>query len=475
MNQIIANGINRFQNHVLITREKKYMNLEAAIHLDRFQPRDYQIPPMDAILNKKYKRVLVIMPRRAGKDVMAFNLLIRAALQKIGVYYYVFPTYSQAKKVIWQSITNDGVRFLDYIPPSLILNTNSQEMIIRFTNGSIIQLVGSDNVDSLMGTNPQGIIFSEYALQDPRAYTFLRPILVANDGFACFISTPRGRNHMWEMYNIAKESSDWFCHKLSLTDTNHISLAEIEKERAEGLISEDLIQQEYYCSFELGVEGSYYGKYIDRLRREGRIGEVPHEPGFKVHTAWDIGVRDSTNIIFFQVCGQVIRIIDCYENSKQGLEHYTKIIAQKEYNYGTHIGPHDLAVKEWGSGMTRIEKAKHLGINFVVAPNISIQDGIESVRSAFSKIWIDERNCKRLIHALENYRQEFDVKRKVYRDNPLHDWSSHFADSMRYLCIALPKTQDGLSAKDLDRRYKEAMYGDQSSLPAVFRDDLPGY
>jgi phage terminase large subunit len=447
-----------------------FMNVDTQIQLNRFKPRSYQLPILDAIENKNYKRVLVVMPRRAGKDVCAFNLMIRAALKRIGVYYYIFPTYSQAKKVIWDSITNSGERFLDYIPKELVKSSNGHEMKITLNNGSIIQLVGSDNVDSLVGTNPRGCVFSEYALQDPRAYQFLRPILLVNDGWALFISTPRGKNHMYDLYQIAKQSSDWFCYKLSVEDTQHISLHEIEKERAEGLMSDDLIQQEYFCSFELGVEGSYYAKYIDKMRIKGQIGLVPYETGFKVHTAWDIGVRDSTTIIFFQVVGQVIHIIDCYENSKVGLEHFVKVIEQKPYTYGKHIGPHDIKVKEWGSGMTRIEKAKQLGILFTVAPDLSVEDGIESVRSALSKIWIDEKLCAPLLKSLENYRQEYDVKRKTYKSNPLHDWASHWADALRYLCISLPKTRDGLSAEELDKRYRQAMYGEES-MPGFFKDE----
>src|ERR1044071_9388462 len=152
-------------------------------------------------------------------------------------------------------------------------------------------------------------------------------------------------------------------------------------------MSEDLIQQEYYTSFTMGVEGSFYAKYLDKMRVNGQISVVPWESAFKVHTAWDIGVRDSTSIIFFQTIGQTVRIIDAYENSKEGLEHYVKVIENKPYSYGRHIAPHDIGVKEWGSGMTRIEKAKQLGINFTVAPDVSIMDGIESVRSTFSKIW----------------------------------------------------------------------------------------
>lgn len=452
------------------------MKVETKIKLNKFFPRSYQLPIIDALENKQYKRILAILPRRAGKDIVAFNLCIRAALRKVATYYYIFPTYSQAKKVIWDGIMNTGERILDFIPKELIEGVpNSQEMKIRFVNGSMLQLVGSDNYDSLMGTNPQGVIFSEYALQDPRAYQYLRPILTSNDGFALFLTTPRGKNHAYELYQIARQNPDWFCYKLTVEDTQHIPLWEIEKEKAEGIMSDDLIQQEYYTSFEMGVEGSYYAKYIDRLRVKGQIGMVPWESAFKVHTVWDLGFSDSTSIIFFQTIGQTIRIIDCYEKSKEGLEHYVKVLENKPYSYGRHIAPHDIKVREFTSGIARIDKARQLGINFTIASNIPIPDGIEAVRSAFSKIWIDERSCGTLIKALENYRQEYDSKRRVYKGHPLHDWSSHMCDAMRYLCISLPKTRDGLSAEELDKRYQEAVYGDTMGLPRIFRDDIPSY
>lgn len=447
---------------------RRNLNIETKIKLNKFKPRSYQLPILDAIENKGYQRVVAILPRRAGKDLTAFNLCIRALLRKVCVIYYIFPTYAQGKKVLWDSITNTGERILDYIPEELIESKNSQELKIKFTNGSVFQIVGSDNYDSLMGTNPQGVVFSEYALQDPRAYQYIRPILTANDGWALFISTPRGKNHLWELYQIASQSDEWFAYKLTVDDTQHISLHAIEKERAEGIMSDDLIQQEYYTSFNLGIEGAYYIKYLDRMRLNNQIGQVPWENGFSVHTAWDLGVRDSTTIIFFQAIGQTVRIIDCYENSKVGLDHYIKVLQQKPYTYGKHIAPHDIKVKEFGSGMTRLEKARQLGVKFTVASSLSIEDGIEAVRSALSKIWIDEDKCAPLLKALENYRQEFDVKKKVYKSHPLHDWSSHFADCMRYLCISLPKTRDGLSAEDLEKRYREAVYG--NDLPSFFRD-----
>lgn len=449
-------------------------NVEVERRLNAYQPRPYQVPILKA-LDEGFKCVLAILPRRAGKDITALNYVIRKMWENPGVYYYIFPTYAQAKKVIWDSITNEGKRILDYFPKELVTQLNSQEMKIRMRNKegseSLFQLVGSDNYDTLMGTNPRGCVFSEYALQNPLAYQYLRPILTANGGWAFFISTPRGKNHLWQLAELAQNSPEWFYIKLSLNETKHIPLEEIEKERREGLMSEDMIQQEYYTSFEMGVEGAYYTRYIDTCHREQKVGDVPWENGFKVHTAWDIGVRDSTCIIFFQCVGQSIRIIDCYENSKHGVEHYAEVLATKPYLYGIHIAPHDIRVKEWGTGITRFEKARQLGIKFIVADELSIPDGIEAVRSLFSKLWIDKEHCEPLLKALENYRQEFDAKKKIYRPRPLHDWSSHFADAMRYLAVSLSKTRDGLSADDLEKRFQEAVHGSSTNLPNFFNEN----
>jgi hypothetical protein len=313
------------------------------------------------------------------------------------------------------------------------------------------------------------VVFSEFALADPDAFKFVRPILNANGGSMIIVSTPRGKNELWNIYNIAQHSPDWFCEKLSLTDTKHIPLEMIKQDIDDGLVSPDLVEQEYYCSFERGAEGSYYAKYMDKIRVNGQIGNVPWEPGFRVSTVWDIGVRDSTCIIFFQKIGQVIHIIDCYEKSKEGLEHYINVLNNKPYQYDKHWAPHDIAVKEFGSGLTRLEKAKQLGIKFETRdagkssalPNISIEDGIEAVRSTIPKMWFDDTKCKTLIKALENYRQEFDEKRKVYRDKPLHDHNSHFADAMRYLVLSLSRSRDAEStAQDIEKRYRDAQgYG----------------
>ncbi len=444
--------------------------MSKVIELDQFKARKYQKPIFRALENEGYRRLVAIWPRRAGKDVAGFNLMIRQAVSKIGVYFYVFPTFSSGRRILWDAITNDGFRILDYVPAGIIESRHEQQMRIRLINGSVIQIIGSDNYDNtLVGTNPVGMVFSEYALQDPRAYQFSSPILVCNDGWALFLSTPRGKNHLYDLYKIASNNRrTWFCSRLTLDDTKHISLDLLEQEREQ--MSDDLIQQEYYCSFDMGVEGAYYTKYVDRMRLNNQVGNVPWEASFKVHTAWDIGIRDSTVIIFFQTIGTTVRIIDYYEKNKEGLEHYINIVKNKPYTYGRHIAPHDMAVKEFGSGMTRLQKARHLGIKFILAPNVSIMDGIEAVRSSLSKIYIDVTNCSQLIKAIENYRQEYDSKKRVYKRMPLHNEHSHACDALRYLSLSLPKTRDGMTPQDIERMRNETLYGEKQQFSQVFHN-----
>ena len=394
----------------------------------KFKFRDYQLPIADALENKGFKKIICIMARRSGKDILAFNLMIRAAVREVGIYLYCLPTYRHARSVIFDSITNDGTRFLDYIPKELIKSINGSDLRIVLINGSQISLVGSDSYDnSIVGSNAKMIVFSEWALCDERAYTLgAKPILAANGGKVLFLSTPRGQNHLFDLWKMAKKNPEWFCYMTTVEDTKHISVDLIQREIDSGEISEDLAKQEYFCDFYMGQQGSYYGKYIDKLRLKGQIGKVNHDPSFKVNTSFDIGVRDSTSIIFFQVVGTNIHIIDSYEKSKEGLEHYVQVINSKPYQYGKHIGPHDLRVREFTSGIARVDKARQLGINFTIADQLSIEDGIEAVRTALPKMYFDEKNCAGLIKALENYRQEWDSKKKVYKSRPLHDQYSHF-------------------------------------------------
>lgn len=430
-----------------------------------------------AFEENKIKRFVAIWPRRAGKDICAFNLLIRASFRRVGTYFYVFPTFSMGRRILWDAIDIDGRRIIDYyLPPEIVESRNEQQMRIRLVNGSQIQIVGSDDVDkSLVGTNAVGFVFSEYAIQDPHAWQLSIPILKASLGWALFVSTVRGRNHFYDLYEAVKNRDDWFCELLTVEDTQHISVEEIEKEIDSGQISRDLAMQEFYNDFNLGVEGSFYGKYIDDLRKKDQIGNFPYEPGLLTHTFWDLGYNDSTVIIFAQLHGPTIRIIDYYENNKQGLEHYAKVIKEKPYTYGKHIAPHDIAVHDLSTGISRWKMMHDLGVTFMRTEGKlpSIDDGIEAVRRILPKCWFNEPSCGKLIKALENYRQEYDSKRKVYKSQPLHDVNSHGSDAMRYLALALPKLTPNSSPEELKNRYNRAVYGDQ--VTTGFFSDFKGY
>lgn len=456
---------------------------ETKVKLNKFKLRNYQIPVCEAIASEggKYHKLLVINPRRAGKDFQFWQYLIRAAVfWKVGLYLYCLPTFAQARSVIWEGKDNNSKGFLDQIPPELIARKREDSMTINLVNGSIIRLIGSDNYDrSIVGSNPIMIIFSEFAICDENAYKLAAlPIIKANGGIVALISTPRGKNALYELYQIAKNSEDWFTQFLTIEDTHHISINEVKREIASGEISEDLALQEYWCSFDFGQEGSYYAKYIDKMRLKGQITTVPWQPYHKVYTAWDLGIKDPTVIIFFQVIGETVRIFDYYEAADKPMPHFAQVIADKKdqgYIFEKHFPPHDIMQRESARGLTKRELYAELGVKFTEPVMIDIEDGIELCRRSFSKIWIDEINCKKLIKAIENYREEFDIKRRVYKGRPYHDQWSHGCDALRYLCAALPKTRTSTGAEELDKRYREAYYGEQSNMPNVFRDDLPGY
>jgi len=418
-----------------------------------YEPRSYQLPVLSA-LDEGCKRVLIVAHRRSGKDITALNYTIKRMCQEVGVYFYIFPTYNQARKVIWDSITNEGFRLIDHFPKNLIESMNASEMKIRLKNGSLFQLVGSDKYDSLMGTNPRGVVFSEYALQDKRAWEYIKPILTANGGWAFFISTPRGKNHLFDLWCMAQKNPNWFTQLLTIDDTGSITEEDIDRDRKEGM-SEDMVQQEYYCSFNMGIEGAYYGKYMDILAKEGRITKVPYQKGVVVNTYWDLGMDDSTSILFVQIAGQEIHIIDCYEAQGEGLSHYAKVLQDKGYIYGDHFAPHDIEVRELGTGVSRKETAANLGIHFQVAPNLPIADGIEAARCLFDRLWIDHEKSEWVVKCLTNYHKMYDAKRQAYGTQPVHDYTSHIADAFRYMAVSLPFTRGkGMLPSDTERMRK---------------------
>jgi phage terminase large subunit len=360
-------------------------------------------------------------------------------LARVGTYFYFFPTYAQAKKVIWDGIDGSGFRFLNHFPPELVANKNETEMKITLNQGSIFQLIGTDNMDHVVGTNPVGCVFSEYALMNPRAWDLVRPILRENGGWALFIYTPRGKNHGFRLWEDVKQNPDWFTQKLTIRDTGVLTDLDMQAERLEGM-DEDLLQQEYFCSFSGNVQGSYYARQIDALyatvdkdgNPQPRITKVPWDPALPVHTWWDIGIGDSTAIWFMQAYGQEIRLIDYLEKSGEGLPYYVRELKAKPYVYGDHVMPHDISVREFTSGVARIETAQKLGLRPIrVAQKLPLEDGIDAVRRLLPRCWFDADKCHRGLDALQQYHKEWDEGRQEYSRTPEHDWSSHGADAFR--------------------------------------------
>ena len=392
-----------------------------------YKPRWYQKELENAIFDDKKKRALIVWHRRAGKDIECLQLMLKAMLGKVGLYYYFFPTFRQARAVIWDGIDESGSRIIDAIPRSVIDGKpNETQMKIRLLNGSLFQLVGTDNFDAIAGTNPCGCVFSEYSLQDPTCWEMIiSPILVKNGGWAVFNGTPRGKNHQYKLDLIARDNPDkWYYNKLTIEDTKLIALEDIDQERKEGK-SEELIQQEYYCSYDRGVEGSYYGKILDATRKDGRIGRIAYEPRSMVNTYWDIGYGDSTSIVFSQQVGTEFRIIDFYESQGEAFAHYAKVLQGKPYVYGQHYFPHDAGSHSLQTGKNLQQIAREQGISAIILDRDDIEIGIEAARSLLAVCYIDETKCSHLLKCLENYHKKYNDKMGCYSTTPVHDWSSH--------------------------------------------------
>lgn len=421
---------------------------------------EHQIPLWN-FLEGGGKRAVAVWHRRAGKDSTSMNYTITEALENPGVYWHMLPTQKQARKVVWDGIDRAGRRMIDQCCPKELRNaTRSQEMQIELKSGSIWQLCGSDNFDALVGANPKGVIFSEWSLCNPRAWDYIRPILAENGGWAIFIYTARGKNHGYTMAEMARNNPKWFYSRLTVDDTQRpdgspiISQEAIQDDRDAGM-SEDMIQQEYYCSFDAAIVGAYYSKEIASAHNDKRIGFVPIEASLQVHTFWDLGIGDDMTIWFVQAVGKEIRCINYYENNGEGMAHYISYLDKfkREHNidYGDHYAPHDIEARELMSGRSRKDTALDMGIVFITVPRVSIiADGIEATRKIFPRVWFDETRCELGINALASYRREYNEKLDTYSDRPVHDWASNGADAFRQMAQAW---QDRLSQPD---RMKES-------------------
>lgn len=450
---------------------------------NKWRARPYQ-KPLWEYLGRGGRRAVARWHRRSGKDDVFLHHTACSAHERKGNYWYLLPEYAQARKSMWDAVNADtGKRRIDEaFPHELRKTTREQEMMIQFHCGSTFQLVGSDNFNSLVGSPPVGLVFSEYALSNPSSWAYLMPIVEANGGWVGFNSTPRGNNHFKSLCKFAETEPGWFYQALSASQTgvftpeqlNNI-LRQLQATHGEeyGLA---LFEQEYNVSFDAAMPGSIWGEHIRRLETQGRVCDVPHDPDFPVSTAWDLGRTDDTSIWFFQLIAGEINIIDFHSSSLKEVEFYADLLREKSktlrYVYGTHWIPHDARPRRLGMGGKSILQQfidQKVG-RFVIAPKLDVQEGIMAARATFPRCYFDKTRCdsdecdsgrqETALDALRQYHRSWDDEKKCFDDTPVHDWTSNPSDAWRYLSLVWKHPKSKEPSQPLhDRLMKQNVVG----------------
>ena len=404
--------------------------------------RPYQKELWQAL--KTAKRVAVCWHRRSGKDEVMLHHNACACFEAVGNYWYLLPQYNQCRKAIWDAVNpHTGKRRINEVfPLPYRKKTLNQEMKIELVNGSTWQVIGSDNFDALVGSPPRGLTFSEYALSDPSAWGFLRPIILENKGWAIFNSTPRGKNHFYNLMKLAQQSPDWFSQTLTVDQTGiftpellQTELSELQMEHGDAY-GKAIWLQEYYCSFEAALPGAIWGEQLTKVTVNGRICRIELDVELPVFTAWDLGRDDDTAIWFYQVVGNELRIIDYYEANFKEIPELAQILRDKGYHYGVHWLPHDAKPKRLGMGGKSILQqflAQDVG-QFAIVPQLDVEDGIQAARATLARCYFDISTEPGIEH-LRNYRRQLDEVKGVF-SAPIHDKHSHAADAFRYLSLS---------------------------------------
>ncbi len=421
------------------------------LRIPTLNPFPHQTRILKAVLDEKH--VLAIIHRRAGKDICCLQAWVLRALKRVGTHVYLFPMLTQARQVIWSGMDFDGKPFLSNVPHSLIEYKNDARMEIKLINGSRLVLGGSNNIDSLMGTNPVTIIYSEFALHHPMARQYLNPILIQNGGLEIIQSTPRGKNHLWDLYETVRENPIYHIEHLSIDKTFKndgtpiITPEQVIQARAMGM-SQEMFDQEFMVSFDVGNVGSYFTREMAAMEADGRLTYLKPNPNLPLHTVWDLGGTDATACWLFQLEGGFINLLHIVHDSGQGLKWYldkVELIRQSfGCRWGNHFMPHDVkqAHQGWEQAESRLMIARKHGWFFQVTPKVNFEDGIEALRYIFSKIRVDKTNCQIGIRAMREYQREYDDARACYKQKPLDNWATHIADALRYLAVNYRRLYD---------------------------------
>lgn len=365
-------------------------------------------------------------------------------------------------------------------PRSLIANVNESDMLLKLHNDSVYQVVGSDNYDALVGTNPLGVVFSEWALADPAAWSFIRPILAENGGFAIFITTPRGKNHAHTMWKMALDSPDWFTSLKTVRDTFRedgtpiISEDIVAAERLEG-VPDEVIEQEYYCSWEGINHGSIYGRQLMALAETNQI-EFEPELDMLTFTAWDIGRRDATAVWFYQIVRDEIHIVDYTEGTGGDVDFWLEKLHEFPYILGTPSLPHDAKARTFATKYSPQERFVAEKFTPYIVPNVSVSQGINAARAILPEVYFNvaNPNVRLGLGHLQEYCYDYDEKTKTFALTPRHDHHSHGADAFRMLALS-KNVIEILSRKERSKKPKGPQYiytpiGRAMNLENLFRD-----
>jgi hypothetical protein len=447
-----------------------------------------------------HRWLVLVLHRRAGKTTATVNHHARAAtddlwearrlchlepaftdrhirdLLRQRKYGHVLPTLTQARDVAWEMVKY-------YMDAYQGREFNESLMRVKFANGSTFQLYGADDPDRFRGPAFSGISFDEFPLMPPNIFSeVVSKGLADHLGWACFLGTIKGKNHLWKTYTAAVQTpAEWFAVwqdvEVSLrTETGATimalrrSMLDDQKLIAQGLMSQEEYDQEWFLSIDAAIKGAYYGKILSRIAKMGQIGRVPYDPNLPVDTDWDLGMNDKMTVWFSQHArsAREMRLIDYYENSGEGLSHYAGVLRKRAtecgYEYGVHHGPHDINVRELGTGITRLKRAAELGITFVVTPRVKDkQEHIDAVRALLPRCYFDEERCALGLEALRQYRKKWSDKLQTFSGSPLHDWASNAADSFGGLA-----QRQSLPKKDRERpRGRQVFQGTTAVAPGL--------
>ena len=412
--------------------------------MNDFLIRKYQQPFWKAWVQDGKDRLIEIAHRRWGKDEIALRATMVKSYQRPASYWHCLPLYEQGRKALWTAVNpHTGKRRIDEaFPPETIASRDEQSMFLRFKWGSTWQIVGSDRFDSLVGAGVAGVVFSEWALANPSAWGYIRPMVEENSGWASFITTPRGNNHAKSMLDMAISNSRWFAEVSTVQDTGALTEQQISEAMAEyqALYGIDfgraMFEQEYLCSFSGAMIGAYWGAEVNRAERDGRIRECPIDWSHPVHTAWDLGKAVNNPIWCFQVIAGQPRIVDFYRPESDDLADWIKWLDDKGYKGNDYV-PHDILVTEWGSRRTRFETLQSMGRKPVRLPMVAVADGLQAGRTTINAAVFDANpRVMDGIDGLKNYRRDWDDDRKTFRETPVKDWAEHIGSAFRYLSLA---------------------------------------